>query len=187
MAGRNCLGSLDCFFPGLDHLAFCGLDVDHLLDGYVRNRDFAFFLAAFGLFVALRLFFAAIRLGFAFCLLFAALRLGFAFCLLLAAFLLFAFAFAAAFLLQGNDNLGRFYQFGADNLFAFYHVCLGANGFGIDGLRIFDNYCCYLVGAGNDCSYFLLASATGGGEHCCTNCANKQGFFHNKMILKWLV
>ena len=191
-------GSLDGLLPGLHGLAFGGLQVDNLLNGNFGNGDFALFLAAillgslFGAglsFAALRLL-AAFRLGFSICgarlaffalgsfFLLAALRLLPTFRLGLSALMLLA----AAVLLEGDKHLGGFYQLGAGNFLAFNHESFGAYGFGIESLGILDYQCGHFVGTCNDGGYGILASATSGGEYCCTNGANKERFFHDVLI-----
>ena len=89
---------------------------------------------------------------------------------------------AAAVLLEGDKHLGGFHQLGANNLLAFNHESFGAYGFGIESLGILDYQCGHFVGTCNDGGYGILASATSGGEYCCTNGANKERFFHDVLI-----
>lgn len=181
VAGGASLGGLDCLLPSLDGLAFGGLDVDYLLHGNVRNGDFAAFgLLLFAalfllLFTALSLLlFAALFLLTALSFFLAAVGLCFtALCFLLAALLLFAFALAAALLLQSDNDLVAVNDFGANNLFAFDNESLGADALGIDGLGIFNNNGGNLIGTGDDGGNFLLSAATGSGDHCSANCANE--------------
>ena len=81
---------------------------------------------------------------------------------------------SAAGLLQGNQHLGGLHQLGADNLLAFDNKGLGAYRLCIQSLGILDNQGGDFIGAGNDCTYFLLAAAAGGGNEGCTNSANNE-------------
>jgi hypothetical protein len=89
---------------------------------------------------------------------------------------------AAAVLLEGDKHLGGFHQLGAGNFLAFNHESFGAYGFGIESLGILDYQCGHFVGTCNDGGHGILASATSGGEYCCTNGANKERFFHDVLI-----
>lgn len=197
-------GSLDGLLPGLHGLSFGGLQVDNLLDCNIGNRNLALLLAAIllGSLFGAGLSFAALRLGFSICgarlaffalgsfFLLAALRLLPAFRLLPALRLLPAFRLglsalmllAAAVLLEGYKYLGGFHQLGAGNFLAFNHESFGAYGFGIESLGILDYQCGNFVGTCNDGGHGILASATSGGEYCCTNGANKERFFHDVLI-----
>ena len=156
------LGSLDGLLPSLYGLAFGGLEVDYLLDCYIGNGNLALFLAAILLFC----FFRA-GLCLAALVLLSALRLS----LTALGFLLML---SAAGLLQGNQHLGGLHQLGADNLLAFDNKGLGAYRLCIQSLGILDNQGGDFIGAGNDCTYFLLAAAAGGGNEGCTNSANNE-------------
>lgn len=182
-------GSLDGLLPGLHGLSFGGLQVDNLLNGNIGNRNFALFLAAIlllclfgaGLSLAALMLFSALRLGFSICgarLGLSALRLLPAFRLGLSALMLLA----AAVLLEGDKHLGGFHQLGGNNFLAFNHESFGAYGFGIESLGILDYQCGHFVGTCNDGGHGILASATSGGEYCCTNGANKERFFHDVLI-----
>ena len=175
MGSGASFGGLDGLLPSLYGLAFGGLEVDYLLDCYIGNGNLALFLAAIllfcffraGLCLAALVLLSALRLGFTALVFFAALRLrltAFSFLLML----------SAAGLLQGNQHLGGLHQLGADNLLAFDNKGLGAYRLCIQSLGILDNQGGDFIGAGNDCTYFLLAAAAGGGNEGCTNSANKE-------------
>ena len=204
MGSGASFGSLDGLLPGLHGLAFGGLEVDNLLNGNFGNRNLALLLAAIlfgsllgaGLSLAALMLFAALmllpalRLGFSICgarlaffalgsfFLLAALRLLPAFRLGLSALMLLA----AAALFEGYKHLGGFHQLGGNNFLAFNHESFGAYGFGIESLGILDYQCGHFVGTCNDGGHGILASATSGGEYCCTNGANKERFFHDVLI-----